>query len=31
MAAIILWVLNHLSYWVIIVGMASESSFIPFP
>ena len=31
MAAIILWVLNHLSYWVIFVGMAIESSFIPFP
>ena len=31
MAAIILWVLTHLSYWVIFVGMAIESSFIPFP
>ena len=31
MAAIILWVLDHLSYWVIFVGMAIESSFIPFP
>lgn len=31
MAAIILWVLNHLSYWVIFLGMTIESSFIPFP
>lgn len=31
MAAIILWVLTHLSYWVIFVGMAIESSFVPFP
>lgn len=25
------WVLEHLSYWVIVVFMAIESSFIPFP
>lgn len=31
MQIIIEWVLEHLSYWVIVVFMAIESSFIPFP
>ena len=31
MEVIISWVLNHLSYWVITLFMAIESSFIPFP
>lgn len=31
MDQIISWVLDHLSYWVITVFMAIESSFIPFP
>lgn len=30
-AAIIAWVLAHLSYWVVMLFMAVESSFIPFP
>lgn len=30
-AAVIAWVLAHLNYWVIFLGMAIESSFIPFP
>lgn len=31
MQILIQWVLEHLSYWVIVVFMAIESSFIPFP
>ena len=31
MGEIIAWVLNHLNYWVIFLGMTIESSFIPFP
>lgn len=31
MDVLIQWVLEHLSYWVIVVFMAIESSFIPFP
>lgn len=31
MQLLIQWVLEHLSYWVIIAFMAIESSFIPFP
>lgn len=31
MDIIISWVLEHLSYWVIVLFMAIESSFIPFP
>lgn len=31
MDILIQWVLEHLSYWVIVVFMAIESSFIPFP
>ena len=31
MQIIIEWVLAHLSYWVIVLFMAIESSFIPFP
>lgn len=31
MDLLIQWVLEHLSYWVIVVFMAIESSFIPFP
>ena len=31
MQIIVEWVLEHLSYWVIVVFMAIESSFIPFP
>lgn len=31
MQLLIQWVLEHLSYWVIVVFMAIESSFIPFP
>lgn len=31
MQFLIQWVLEHLSYWVIVVFMAIESSFIPFP
>lgn len=31
MQLIIEWVLGHLSYWVIVLFMAIESSFIPFP
>lgn len=31
MQMLIEWVLEHLSYWVIVVFMAIESSFIPFP
>lgn len=31
MQVLIQWVLEHLSYWVIVVFMAIESSFIPFP
>lgn len=31
MQIIIQWVLEHLSYWVIVLFMAIESSFIPFP
>ena len=31
MQFIIQWVLEHLSYWVIVLFMAIESSFIPFP
>ena len=27
----IAWCLNHLNYWVIMLLMAIESSFIPFP
>lgn len=30
-AGLFLWILNNLSYWVIVVFMAIESSFIPFP
>ena len=30
-AGLFLWVLNNLSYWVVVVFMAIESSFIPFP
>lgn len=30
-AALIVWVLSHLNYWVVFVFMAIESSFIPFP
>lgn len=30
-ADLILWVLEHLSYWVVTLFMAIESSFIPFP
>lgn len=31
MSAIIMWCLAHLNYWTIILFMAVESSFIPFP
>ena len=31
MEAAITWVLEHLSYWVVTLFMAIESSFIPFP
>lgn len=31
MDAIVSWVLEHLSYWVVMLFMAIESSFIPFP
>lgn len=31
MQILIQWVLEHLSYWVIVLFMAIESSFIPFP
>lgn len=31
MQILIQWVLEHLSYWVIVVFMAIESSFVPFP
>lgn len=31
MDILIQWVLEHLSYWVIVIFMAIESSFIPFP
>lgn len=31
MQILIQWVLDHLTYWVIILFMAIESSFIPFP
>ena len=31
MGEIIAWVINHLNYWVIFLGMTIESSFIPFP
>lgn len=30
-AGLFLWILNNLSYWVVVVFMAIESSFIPFP
>ncbi len=30
-AGLFLWVLNNLSYWVVTLFMAIESSFIPFP
>lgn len=30
-AAIITWVLGHLNYWVVLLFMTIESSFIPFP
>ena len=30
-AALIAWVLAHLNYWVVLLFMAIESSFIPFP
>lgn len=30
-AALIAWVLSHLNYWVVLIFMAIESSFIPFP
>lgn len=30
-AELFLWILNNLSYWVVVVFMAIESSFIPFP
>ncbi|MGN0086691.1 MAG: DedA family protein [Alloprevotella sp.] len=31
MHALVLWVLGHLTYWVVLLFMAIESSFIPFP
>lgn len=31
MGEIIAWVLHHLNYWVVLLGMTIESSFIPFP
>lgn len=31
MQILIQWVLDHLTYWVIVLFMAIESSFIPFP
>lgn len=31
MGEIIAWVLHHLNYWVVFLGMTIESSFIPFP
>ena len=31
MSGLILWVLSHLNYWVVLLFMAIESSFIPFP
>lgn len=31
MSGIITWVLVHLNYWVVLLFMAVESSFIPFP
>ena len=30
-AGLFLWILNNLSYWVVVAFMAIESSFIPFP
>ena len=30
-AELFLWILNNLSYWVVVAFMAIESSFIPFP
>lgn len=30
-AGLFLWILNNLSYWVVVTFMAIESSFIPFP
>lgn len=30
-AALFLWILNNLNYWVVMLFMAIESSFIPFP
>ena len=30
-AGLFLWILNNLSYWVVVAFMAVESSFIPFP
>lgn len=30
-AALITWILAHLNYWVVVLFMAVESSFIPFP
>lgn len=31
MSTLISWVMEHLTYWVIVLFMAIESSFIPFP
>ena len=31
LAKLISWVLSHLNYWVVLLFMAIESSFIPFP
>ena len=30
-ADLFLWILDNLNYWVVVVFMASESSFVPFP
>ena len=30
-AALFLWILNNLNYWVVMLFMAIESSFVPFP
>lgn len=30
-AGLFIWILNNLSYWVVVAFMAIESSFIPFP